>query len=163
MNINIYHQVLNLFTFTITGIVIGILFDIFRITRRSFKTPDFITYVEDILFWILTGIILLFTIFTFNNGEIRLYIFVSLVLGLILYMITLSKHFVKINVILLKFIKKILYIPIHMIINFTNRCILQPFSFIFQKAKENMSKWIKKPIKKAENTNFANICNKIDK
>lgn len=40
--------------FTINGILIGLLFDFFRILRRSFKTKDIITYIEDILFWILT-------------------------------------------------------------------------------------------------------------
>ena len=48
--------------FTINGIVIGILFDIFRILRKSFKTSDTITYIEDILFWILTGLILLYSV-----------------------------------------------------------------------------------------------------
>ena len=54
--------------FVINGILIGLLFDFFRILRRSFKTNDFMTYVEDIIFWILTGLIILYSIFTFNNG-----------------------------------------------------------------------------------------------
>ena len=59
----------NLFLiFTINGILIGLLFDIFRILRKSFKTSDIITYCEDLLFWILTGLLLLYSIFTFNAG-----------------------------------------------------------------------------------------------
>ena len=47
----------NLFLiFTINGVIIGLLFDFFRILRRSFKTKDIITYIEDIIFWILTRI-----------------------------------------------------------------------------------------------------------
>ena len=57
--------------FIINGIIIGILFDFFRILRKTFKTSDLITYIEDSLFWILTGIIILYSIFVFNNGEIR--------------------------------------------------------------------------------------------
>ena len=50
----------NLFLiFVINGILIGVLFDIFRILRKSFKTSDVITTIEDILFWIITGIIIL--------------------------------------------------------------------------------------------------------
>ena len=49
----------NLFLiFTINGILIGLLFDIFRILRKSFKTPDIITYIEDFFFWLITGLIL---------------------------------------------------------------------------------------------------------
>lgn len=45
----------NLFLiFTINGVIIGLLFDFFRILRRSFNTKDFVTYIEDILFWLLT-------------------------------------------------------------------------------------------------------------
>ena len=55
----------NLFLiFTINGILIGLLFDIFRILRKSFKTSDIITYTEDLIFWILTGLLLLYSIFT---------------------------------------------------------------------------------------------------
>ena len=43
--------------FIINGIIIGILFDFFRILRKTFKTSDLITYIEDSMFWILTGII----------------------------------------------------------------------------------------------------------
>ena len=67
----LYSQLFCLLMFTITGIAIGILFDIFRILRKSFKTADIITYLQDILFWILSGLIVLFSIYRFNNGEIR--------------------------------------------------------------------------------------------
>lgn len=53
--------------FIVNGIIIGILFDCFRILRQSFKTSDMVTYVEDILFWILTGITTLYFIFSYNN------------------------------------------------------------------------------------------------
>ena len=57
--------------FVINGLLIGLLFDFFRILRLSFKTRDFVTYIEDIIFWIITGIIVLYSIFIFNNGEIN--------------------------------------------------------------------------------------------
>ena len=67
--------------YILCGIFIGILFDIFRILRKSFKTPDFVTYIEDAIFGIITGIFLIFIIFIFNNGELRFYIFLALLLG----------------------------------------------------------------------------------
>mgnify|MGYP002581072417 CR=1 FL=1 len=76
--------------FSLTGVVIGILFDFFRILRRSFKTSNIITYVEDVLFWILTGVLILYNIWYFNNGEIRIYMFLGIIMGLLIYMLTLS-------------------------------------------------------------------------
>lgn len=160
MNINVYQQLFNLLVFTITGIVIGILFDIFRIIRKSFKTADFITYIEDVLFWLLTGLILLFTIFTFNNGEIRTYIFVGLLLGFVTYLLTISKYVIKICVTILKFIKNILYFPIKVLLNFIKKYIVKPVLNILQKMKIKITKWIKNPIKNTSNANFPNIYDK---
>ena len=93
--------------FTLNGIIIGLLFDFFRILRISFKTPNFITYIEDILFWILTGILILYSIFTFNNGEIRLYIFLGIIIGIVLYILLISSFIIKSNVFVIKALKNI--------------------------------------------------------
>ena len=122
----VYNQLFCLLIFIITGIVIGILFDIFRILRKSFKTADFITYLEDIIFWILTGCIMLFSIFIFNNGEIRGYVFIGIAIGIISYMLIISRFFVKISVSIIKFIKKILSYPIKLIKNIFTKIILKP-------------------------------------
>ena len=122
----VYNQLFCLLIFILTGIVIGILFDIFRILRKSFKTADFITYLEDIIFWILTGCIMLFSIFIFNDGEIRSYVFIGIAIGIISYMLIISRFFVKISVSIIKFIKKILSYPIKLIKNIFTKIILKP-------------------------------------
>ena len=100
----IYNQAQLFLIFIITGIMIGILFDFFRILRKSFKTNDLVTYFEDFIFWILTGFCILYTIFTFNNGEIRLYMFLAIAIGIIVYMIIFSSYVIKINVYIIKLI-----------------------------------------------------------
>ena len=72
------NQLYTFLIFILVGMVIGITYDIFRILRKSFKTIDIITYIQDFLFWIITGVILLYSIFTFNNGELRSYIFIGI-------------------------------------------------------------------------------------
>ena len=105
----IYNQLFSLLFFIITGISIGILFDFFRILRRTFKTIDLVTYIQDILFWIITGGIMLFSIFKFNSGQIRSYVIIGIVFGFFLYKITISKFIVKYCVIIMKWIKTIFY------------------------------------------------------
>lgn len=61
------NQAYTFIIFIINGIIIGFLFDCFRIIRKSFKTSDIITYIEDILFWIIAGITTLYFIFIYNN------------------------------------------------------------------------------------------------
>lgn len=136
MENSIAMQLYILLIFTISGIAIGVLFDIFRILRKSFKTPDFVTYIEDIIFWILSGAIFLFTLFKFNNGEIRSYIIIGLLIGIILYMLTISKYFINLNVKIITIIKKIILYPIKLILKIIKK-ILKPFSFIVINIRKN--------------------------
>lgn len=145
-------QIYSLLAFTISGIAIGIFFDIFRILRKSFKTPDIITYIEDIIFWIFSGLFFLFVLFKFNNGEIRAYIFLGLLFGVLIYIFTISKYFIKISVTIINFTKKLLLYPIKIILNIL-KIVLKPFSFIVINIRKNTTSFcrkIAKPIKKAK-------------
>ena len=101
--------------FTLTGVTIGILFDFFRILRKAIKTPNFVTYIEDILFWILTGLLILYNIWYFNDGEIRIYMFLGIIIGLLIYMSTISKPIIQIFSKVLEIIINILKIPFRVI------------------------------------------------
>lgn len=156
MENGILTQLYSMLVFIISGIFIGIFFDIFRILRKSFHTPDIITYIEDVLFWLITGLFLIFIIFNFTNGEIRIYNIIGLILGSLLYMILISKIFIKINVKIVLFIKKIvisitkiLIIPIQFLAKILQK-IFKPFTFFvintknillnFKKSKNNKKK-----------------------
>ena len=131
----VYNQLFCLGIFVITGISIGLLFDMFRILRKSFHTADWITYIQDILFWILAGSIMLFSIFTFNHGEIRSYVFIGVLIGVVIYILALSKFFVKSSVAIILFFKKILSYPIHLIEKIVKVIIINPILFIMKKNK----------------------------
>lgn len=99
-------------TFSFTGIIIGVLFDFFRILRRTIKTSNIATYIEDVLFWVLTGFLILYNIMYFNSGEIRIYMFLAIILGVLIYMFTLSNILIKIFSKILKVIIITLETPI---------------------------------------------------
>lgn len=149
----------NLFLiFGINGIIIGLLFDFFRILRRSFKTKDFITYIQDVLFWILTGFILLYSIFTFNNGEIRLFMFLGVAIGIIIYMLFISSYIIKINVAIIQFIKNIIIkifniiiVPFKAIYNLVKKLFFRPISFFIINIRKSFTNCFK--------TNYKNLKN----
>ena len=123
--------------FIINGILIGLLFDFFRILRKTFKTKDIITYIQDILFWILTGFIILYSTFTFNNGEIRIFMFVGILVGVIFYMTLISSYVIKINVKIINTIKDIIqkildiiFIPFKWIYKILKKILYKPLNFI---------------------------------
>ena len=121
--------------FILDGLLIGLLFDFFRIVRKAIKTSNLITYIQDITFWILTGILIIYTIFVYNDGQIRLYMFLAILIGVIIYFITISKKIFNIS---LKFIElfkklfKLLILPI--------KIIFTPIFFIINKIIKNIEK-----------------------
>ena len=132
--------------FSLTGVVIGILFDFFRILRRSFKTSNIITYVEDVLFWILTGVLILYNIWYFNNGEIRIYMFLGIIMGLLIYMLTLSSIIVSLFSKILKMLIRILEIPFKTIISIFHKIItiiIKIFNKFTKKIKIKKGKMVK--------------------
>lgn len=133
-------QIKTLIYFILTGISIGILFDIFRIMRKSFKTLDFITYIQDFLFWILTGLILIVSIFIFNNGDLRGYVFIGIIFGIFIYMLLISKYFIKLFVTIISYIKKIVGFPIKIVFNLAKKCFIMPINKTFYKFYDKISK-----------------------
>ena len=55
--------------FFIIGLIIGIIFDFFRAIRKSFKTNDFITLIEDIFFIIISGNIIVLSLIKIAGGN----------------------------------------------------------------------------------------------
>ena len=157
---NSANQFYLLFIFLFSGFLIGIIFDLFRILRKSFKTSDLITYIEDFIFWIITGTYLLIIIFKFSFGQIRLYMFISLIIGFIVYILTLSKYFISFTVKIIKFLKNIIskiitifLIPFKFIFKIIKKIMFKPITFI----TINIVAFFKK------NVNFLKLFNKNKK
>ena len=115
----INNQALLFLIFSLNGVIIGLLFDFFRILRKSFKTSNLVTYFQDVLFWILTGISIIYFMYNFSDGTIRLFMIIGLIIGFMLYLFTISAYIIKILVFTIELIKlfiiriiKIIYIPI---------------------------------------------------
>ena len=123
-----------------SGMLISLFFDFFRVLRKSIKTPNTITYIEDFCFWIVVGIFIIWEIFKFSYGELRSYIFIGIITGVLIYGLTISKYFVKINVRILLFFKEVIFMPIFRIVKKPIYFILINLRQIKRKTKKkNMS------------------------
>lgn len=155
MQVSTLNQAYLFIIFCATGILIGLIFDIFRIIRKLFKTPDFLTYIEDICFWIISGLILIYFIFIFNNGEIRLYMFIAISLGIITYILTFSRFFVIIGYKFSNFVKKLIINILIIPLKILKKLLFRPITFISINISNisknfliNFSKYITKKSKK---------------
>lgn len=108
MQSQVLGQLYSFIVFILVGFLIGLLFDMFRISRRTFKTSDIVTSIEDIFFWLLSGLLIIFSLFKFNNGDIRVYIIIGLIAGVSIYILIFSKLIINTLVKIITFIKKII-------------------------------------------------------
>lgn len=133
------NQLYQFLIYIVSGIAISIFFDIFRVLRKSIKTTNLTTYIEDAIFWVIVGLFLIWEIFTVSYGELRSYIFIGLILGIILYLVTISKYFIRFNVKILNLIKRIIK-NIILIFSQIFSSILKVMKPIYQLIKKNRKK-----------------------
>lgn len=73
------------------GMIIAFIYDVFRIRRKAIKASNIIVYFEDFIYWILVALVLFAVVYLSNDGELRGYLFIGTVIGIILYSLLLSK------------------------------------------------------------------------
>lgn len=76
----------------ISGMLTGVLFDLYRVIR-GINIPKFIQLVQDLLFWILSGIVIFIFLLYVNYAFLGPYVYVFLVLGVLLYLRFVSAFF----------------------------------------------------------------------
>jgi len=150
--------------FILSGIFIGIIFDAFRIIRKNIKSSDLFTFIQDFTCSFLYGLVLLYCIFRFNNGEIRLYIFSGTGIGITLYLLIFSSIFRKIGCFIINILKQILryilFFPFKFIFKLTRKILFKPISFFIINFGKSLSKI--KIIFKKKNNNKENLTSKKD-
>lgn len=67
------------------GILIGILFDFYRISNCLLRPPIMVTRISDLLFWLLMTAVVFYSLLLGNWGEVRAYIILGLIFGLIIH------------------------------------------------------------------------------
>ena len=89
-------ETVTFFIFILVGIGIGIIFDFFRALRKVKKYKDKYISIQDILFFIIAGILLSIVLIYNLQDEIRVYLFVAIFIGIAMYVSTISSYVVKI-------------------------------------------------------------------
>ncbi|HPU41267.1 MAG TPA: spore cortex biosynthesis protein YabQ [Acetivibrio clariflavus] len=89
------------------GMIIAFIYDIFRIRRKTIKSGNLIVYFEDFIYWILVALVLFAVVYVSNDGEIRGYLFIGALIGIILYSLLLSRIIMTVFIFTLKLIYRV--------------------------------------------------------
>lgn len=111
------------------GILIGILYDIYRVVKRKRKSEKLIDSLWDMLFLFSIFFVIIWAIFSSSYGDIRAYVLIGFLVGFYLYEKLLGRIMAGIFYFLCRnissFLKKtncILILPIKLLCSFTCRC-----------------------------------------
>ncbi len=75
----------------ILGTGLGLLYDFFRIIRMMINPRNIAVFIQDVIYFIISGIITFLFVLGFNRGEARFYILAGEGIGWIVYHITLGE------------------------------------------------------------------------
>lgn len=105
-----------------SGAAAGFIYDLFRLKRRAMKTKAFLIGLEDIVFWVMTSILMFITAYFSSEGEVRLYFLFAAFIGVLIYYWLFSNWVIQ-------------------ILTFLVKVILWPFAFLIRVLKPP-AKWV---------------------
>ena len=132
------HELFVLLGTFIGGLVLGLVFDIFRIYRKNFKGASSLVWLQDILMWAVMLIVVYITVFITNNAQIRWYEFAGFGAGVAVYMVALSSLVVMVSSAVIGVIKKI-FAFVLLIVTFPFRLAWK----LLSKPVKFITKWLK--------------------
>lgn len=139
--------------FVFLGMIFCVVFDIFRAIRKNKKVTDLTICMQDILYFLIIGSMLIFIILNFLDTDIRLYLFLAIIIGAMIYFSVIGNKVLNLVLKLFKFsskIKEFIILP------------LTVYNLIFNKQIKIFKKYVIKCCKKISYmVNFKCIKSKI--
>ncbi|MBR5227797.1 MAG: spore cortex biosynthesis protein YabQ [Clostridia bacterium] len=95
-------ETITFLTFVLVGIIYGVIFDFFRALRKVKKRKDIVVCMQDIIYFIIVGIILIFAMYIHMKEKLRVYLLLSIILGIVIYVSIVGNKLVKLFTELMK-------------------------------------------------------------
>ena len=110
------HTQLNVLIYSIlAGMLIGVLFDLYRLLRGVGNPNTIITFFEDILFWLFTSIIIFIFLLYTNYALVKVYVFLYIAFGMFCYFKLMSKYFISVQYKMIKHLGKAIRIFLNLL------------------------------------------------
>lgn len=134
------------------GLFAGFVYDLFRILRKTVRHPDFLTQLEDFIYWVFVSGLVFYFVLNKNSGEMRFYIILGAFLGMGLYFLTLSRPVMAVSLTVTGFLKQSMLALIKML-SLPVKLLLMPLGAAGKrvvKLRKPAKKLLQKPAKYAK-------------
>jgi len=126
------------------GGALGFLYDVFRIIRIAIPTKNWVTFLEDVFFFLCAAVFTFFFLMQTTFGQVRFFIIVGECIGATLYFMAVSPIIMKISSTIIKVVRQIvrlilqwLVLPILRLIRTIVDTILRPVLFVVYFVKKS--------------------------
>lgn len=108
MEVVVAHQTVLFLQACLLGFLLGLFYEIFRILRLMIKTGAVAVFVQDILYWSVSALISFLFILAVNSGQLRIFLLLGIVIGMIVYFFTLGALIMKASKAIIAFIYRVM-------------------------------------------------------
>ncbi|MFD2611537.1 spore cortex biosynthesis protein YabQ [Paenibacillus gansuensis] len=92
----------------LSGVLLGVVYDAYRVVCRELRLPRWVLSLMDLVYWVFSCIFVFRVLYASNQGEIRLFVFLGLVLGVLFYFWLIGSITVRIVLWLIQVVRALL-------------------------------------------------------
>lgn len=127
------NQAFVFFLVIVWGNIVGVIFDGYRTLRQLFRPGFWGTSIGDTVFWLIVTSLTYLFLMLISWGEVRFYVFLGIVIGLIIYLKLFSKT-------VRRLLLKLLFSCKSLIIFFYK--VICKFTAVFRKLRHGLNKGV---------------------
>ncbi|NLJ59569.1 MAG: hypothetical protein GX338_01335 [Firmicutes bacterium] len=87
-------QLVGLAVTVFAGVIMGALFDLYRVARWALRPGRLFTVICDVIFWLFAATVVFMFLLAYSWGEVRFFMLVGFALGFSMYRVVLGRHVV---------------------------------------------------------------------
>ncbi|WP_246067334.1 spore cortex biosynthesis protein YabQ [Paenibacillus koleovorans] len=121
-------QFLTLLTMIAIGAGMGAIFDAYRVLSGQLRVPRWLIPPLDIAYWILSTLLVFRGLYESNHGEVRIFVFLGLIVGGWLYMRLLSDKFSRFVLFLIGLVRRL----IRLLVRTFELLVIKPIYWLYR-------------------------------
>jgi len=108
--VTLHVQFLTMGLMLASGLVLGAVFDFYRVLAGELRVPRWLIPLFDLAYWGFSTVFVFKVLLYSNYGQVRLFVFIGLFAGLALYFIALGRTVIRVIKWLIGLVKKLLWL-----------------------------------------------------
>jgi spore cortex biosynthesis protein YabQ len=87
-----------------SGLLLGMLFDVFRVLSAKLRLPRWTLPLADIFYWIVATILVFRVLIYSNEGQVRVFVFLGILIGICFYFAFLSVWTIRLTLLMIRIV-----------------------------------------------------------